>query len=72
MTSTAHEVAFEQAAYNAVIKKKFTRITECPPTRRSVDKLRKEVEYSLIRIRCPSWEWAGKYGLLAEIKPAAE
>ena len=29
----ASEAAYEQLTYDAVIKKTFTRITECPPTR---------------------------------------
>ena len=72
MTSAANEAAFEQATYDAIIKITFTRITECPPTRRSVDTLRKEVEHALVNISCPNWGWSDKYGLLAEIKPAAE
>ena len=72
MTSAASESAFEQTTYDAVISKIFTRITECPPTRRSVDTLRKEVERFLVNISTPNFGWSEKYGLLAEIKPAAE
>ena len=72
MTSAAAEAAFEQATYDAIIKITFTRITECPPSRRSVDTLRKQVEHAMIKILCPHWNWAGRFGLLAEIKPAAE
>ena len=50
MTSSASESAFEQKTYDATVKKLFTRITECPPTRRSVEKLRKEVEHILVNI----------------------
>ena len=71
MTAAA-EAAFEQATYDAIIKMTFTRITECPPSRRSVDTLQKEVEHTMIKILCPHWDWAGRFGLLAEIKPAAE
>ena len=72
MTSSASESAFEQTTYDAVISKTFTRITECPPTRRSVDTLRKEVEHVLVNISVPNFGWSEKYGLLAEIKPGAE
>ena len=72
MTSAAAEATFEQATYDAIIKMTFTRITKCPPSRRSVDTLRKEVEHAMIKIMCPHWDWAGRFGLLAEIKPAAE
>ena len=72
MTSAAAEAAFEQATYDAILKITFTRITECPPTRRSVDTLQKEVEHAMIKIMCPHWTCAGKFGLLAEIKTAAE
>ena len=72
MTSSASESAFEQAIYDAVISKTFTRITEYPPTRRSVDLLRKEVEHVLVNISVPNLGWSEKYGLLAEIKPDAE
>ena len=58
--------------YDAILKITFTRIRECLPTRRSVDTLQKEVEHAMIKIMCPHWTWAGKFGLLAEIKPAAE
>ena len=72
MTSPGSESAFEQTTYDAVISKTFTRITECPPTRRSVDTLRKEVEHVLVNISVPNFSWSEKYGLLAEIKPEAE
>ena len=72
MTSAAAEAAFEQATYDAIIKMTITRITECPPSRRSVDTLRKEVEHAMIKIMCPHWDWAGSFGLLAKIKPAVE
>ena len=72
MTSVAAEAAFEQATHDVIVKITFARITECPPTRRSVDTLQKEVEHAMIKIMCPHWLWAGKFGLLAEIKPAAE
>ena len=72
MTSAANESAFEQATYDAVIKKTFTRMLGCPPTRRSVDTLRKEVEHVMVNISTPHWGWSAKYGLLPEIKPAAK
>ena len=72
MTSSASESAFEQTTYDAVIKKTFTRMTECPPTRRSVETLRKKVEHAMVNISTPYFGWSEKYGLLAEIKPAAE
>ena len=72
MTSAANEAAFKQATYDAVIKKTFTQITERPPTRRSVDTLRREVEHALVYISCPNWGWSDEYGLLAGIKPASE
>ena len=72
MTSSASESAFEQTTYDTVIRKTFTRITECPPTRRSVDTLGKEVEHVLVNISVPNFGWSEKYGLLAEIKPDAE
>ena len=72
MTSSASESAFEQTTYDDVISKTITGITECPPTRRSVDTLRKEVEHVLVNISIPNFGWSEKYGLLAEIKPAAE
>ena len=72
MTSAVAEAAFEQATYDVILKLTLTRITECPPSRRSVDTLRKEVEYAMIKIMCPHWDWAGRFGLLAEIKPAAK
>ena len=63
MTSSASESAFEQTTYDAVISKTFTRITECPLTRRSVDTLRKEVEHVLVNISVPNFGWSEKYGL---------
>ena len=72
MTSAASEAAFEQSTYDATIKKTFTRITDCPPTRRSVDTLRKEVEHVLVNISAPDFGWSEKHGLLAKIKPRAE
>ena len=72
MTSAAAEAAFEQATYDAIITFTFTSINECPPSRRSVDTLRKQVEHAMVKILCPHWDWAGRFGLLAEIKPAAE
>ena len=53
MTSAAAEAAFEQATYDAIIKLTFTRITECPPSKRGVDTLRKKVEHAMIKIKCP-------------------
>ena len=67
----ASEAACEQLTYDAVIKKTFTRITECPPIRRCVDTLRKEVEHVLVDISCPAFVWSGKLGLLGEIRPLA-
>ena len=67
----ASEANCEQLTYDAVIKKTFTRITECPPTRRSVDTLRKEVEHVLVEISVPTFFWSGKYSLLGEIRPTA-
>ena len=69
MTSAVAKAAFEQATHDAIIKMTFTQITECPPSRRSIDTLRKEVEHAMIKIMCPHWDWAGRFGLLDEIKP---
>ena len=65
----ASEANCEQLTYDAMIKKTFTRITECPPTRRSVDTLRKEVDHVLVEISVPAFFWSGKYDLLGEIGP---
>ena len=67
----ASEANCEQLTYNAVIRKIFTRITEFPPTRRSVDTLRKEVKHVLVEISVPAFFWSGKYGLLDEVRPTA-
>ena len=69
--TAASEAACEQITYDAVIKKTFSRITECPPTRRCVDTLRKEVEHVLVDISCPAFFWSGKWGLLGEIRSGA-
>ena len=62
-----------QATYDAIIKKTFTEINK-RPTRRQKDNLLVEVKKVLVGVSVPGFNWASRYGLLAETRggPAYE
>ena len=61
----------EQPTYDAVIKKTFTKI-DGRPSRRNRDNLLIEVEKVLVCLIVPGFDWARKYGLLAETREGTE
>ena len=62
-----------QPTYDAMIKKTFTEINE-RPTRRQKDNLLIELKKVLVGVIVPGFNWASKFGLLAETRggPAYE
>ena len=62
-----------QPTYDVAIKKTFTKIDE-RPSRRQKDNLLVEVEMVLVGVSVPAFNWASRFGLLAETRggPAYE
>ena len=56
-----------QPTYGAIIKKTFTKIDE-QPIRRHKDNLLVEVGKILVGVSVPGFDWASRYGLLAETR----
>ena len=59
-------ITVRQTAYDATIKKTFTKIDR-RPTRRMKDNLLTEVKKVLVGVCVTEFEWATKYGLLVKI-----
>ena len=56
-----------QPTYDAIIKKTFTEINEQPTKRQKVNLL-VEVKKVLVGVSVPGFNWASRYGLLAETR----
>ena len=63
----SNDVNARQPTYDAIIKKTFTKIDD-RPTRKNKDNLLVEVKQFLVGVSAPSFDWASRYGLLAETR----
>ena len=59
-------ITLRQSAFDATIKKTFTKIDE-KPTRRSKDNLLTKVKKVLVGVNVTGFTFASKYGLLVEV-----
>ena len=59
-------ITLRQSAFDATIKKTFTKIGE-KPTRRMEDNLFTEVKKVLVGVNLTGFEFASKYGLIVEV-----
>ena len=59
-------ITLRQSAFDATIKKTFTKISE-KPTRRMKDNLLTEVKKVLVGVNVTGFEFASKYGLIVEV-----
>ena len=60
-----------QTTYNAILKKTFTKI-DARPTRRNKDNLLDEVKKVWVGVCVSGFDWASRYGLLAETRGGPE
>ena len=64
-------ITVRQTTYDSIIKKIFTRIDR-RPTRRMKDNLLTEVKKVCVGVCVSGFDWASRYGLIAEIIGGAE